>query len=52
MWWPDLASFDVAAFVLSCLAGFALLRLHLGMAKTLAFCAALGIIWKSLLPLM
>ncbi len=52
MWWPDLASFDVAAFVLSCLAGFALLRLHLGMAKTLAFCAALGILWKSLLPLM
>ena len=52
MWWPDIAGFDSAAFVLSCIAGFTLLRLHLGMAKTLALCAGLGIIWKMLVPMM
>ena len=52
VWWPDWSGFDLAAFVLCCLAALALLRLHWGMTKTLALCAGLGIIWKSLLPLM
>jgi len=31
-------------------AGFALLRFHIGMVKTLALSAALGIVWKMALP--
>lgn len=41
-WWPDFASLDVAALVLSVIAAIALLRFHLGVVKTLALCAALG----------
>ena len=48
MWWPDWHSFDVAAAALSALAGVALLRFHFGLAKTLALCAALGIIWRTI----
>ena len=46
LWWPDFRSFDVASLVVTFLAGFALLRLHLGIPKTLALAAILGVIWK------
>jgi chromate transporter len=43
-WWPDFASVDVLAVVLSCVAALALLRFHFGVVKTLALCAALGLL--------
>jgi chromate transporter len=52
IWWPDFGGVDLAAFALSCFAGFTLLRFHWGMVKTLAFCSGLGIIWKMLVPMM
>ena len=45
-WLPDWQTLDLAALAISAVAAFALLRLHLGIPKTLALCAALGVIWK------
>ena len=45
-WLPDLQTLDFAALAISAIAALALLRLHLGIPKTLALCAALGVIWK------
>ena len=45
-WLPDWAGLDWAALALSLLAAVALLRFHLGVVKTLALCAALGLVWK------
>ena len=45
-WLPEWPTLDFAALVISIIAAFALLRLHLGIPKTLALCAALGVIWK------
>ena len=45
-WLPDWAGLDWAALALSILAAVALLRMHLGILRTLALCAALGAIWK------
>ena len=45
-WLPDWQTLDLAALAISAIAALALLRLHLGIPKTLALCAALGVIWK------
>ena len=45
-WLPEWQTLDWAALAISVIAAFALLRLHLGIPKTLALCAALGVIWK------
>jgi chromate transporter len=45
---PELASFDVAAGVLSALAMLAMFRFKLGMPATLAASAVLGVLWKLL----
>lgn len=45
---PDIASIDFAAATLSVLAMLALFRFKLGLPKTLAASAALGIAWKLL----
>ena len=45
-WLPDWAGLDVFALALSVLAAVALLRFHLGMVKTLALCAAIGMVWR------
>ena len=45
-WLPDWPTLDWAALAISIIAAFALLRLHLGIPKTLALCAALGVFWK------
>lgn len=45
-WLPEWQSLDLAALAISAMAAIALLRLHLGIPKTLALCAALGVIWK------
>jgi chromate transporter len=45
-WLPDWHSLDVAALAISIIAALALLRLHLGIPKTLALCAVLGVFWK------
>lgn len=45
-WLPDWQTLDFAALAISIIAAFALLRLHLGIPKTLALCAALGLFWK------
>jgi chromate transporter len=45
-WMPDWANLDWFALGLSILAAVVLLRLHLGIVKTLALCAVLGSIWK------
>ncbi len=46
IWLPDFKAFDLASLVVTILAGIALLRLHLGIPKTLALAAILGVIWK------
>jgi chromate transporter len=46
VWWPNFSSFDIAAFGLTIIAGLALLHFKLGVPKTLALCASLGIIIK------
>ena len=45
-WLPDWQTLDYAALAITIIAAFALLRLHLGIPKTLALCAALGLFWK------
>ena len=45
-WLPEWQSLNLAALAISVIAAFALLRLHLGIPKTLALCATLGVIWK------
>jgi chromate transporter len=45
-WLPSWETLDWAALAISIIAAFALLRLHLGIPKTLALCAALGVIWR------
>jgi chromate transporter len=52
VWWPNWASFDFPALVLSIIAGVALLHFKIGIPKTLAISAALGVIWKFVLPLI
>ncbi len=47
-WIPDWAGLDWFALGLSLLAALALLRFHLGVVKTLALCAVLGLAWKML----
>ncbi len=45
-WLPDWQTLDFAALAITIIAAFALLRVHLGIPKTLALCAALGLFWK------
>jgi hypothetical protein len=45
-WLPDWIALDVPELILSLVAVIALLRLHLGIPKTLALCGALGLMWK------
>ncbi len=45
-WLPQWQTLDVAALGISIIAALALLRLHLGIPKTLALCAALGVIYR------
>lgn len=45
-WLPEWTSIDIAALAISTIAALALLRLHLGIPKTLILCAALGVFWK------
>jgi chromate transporter len=45
-WLPDWPTLHWAALAITVVAAFALLRLHLGIPKTLAVCGALGVIWK------
>jgi chromate transporter len=47
-WVPDWAGLDGFALALSIAAAVALLRLHLGIVKTLALCAVLGLLWRTL----
>ena len=48
LWLPDLASIDLAAVMLALIAGVALLRLHLGLAWTLALAGGLSLAWHGL----
>jgi len=43
---PEWQTLDWAALAISVIAALALLKLHLGIPKTLALCATLGVIWK------
>jgi chromate transporter len=45
-WLPEWQTLDWAALAISVIAALALLRLHLGIPKTLALCASLGVFWK------
>ncbi len=45
-WLPEWQTLDWAALAISVIAALAVLRLHLGIPKTLALCATLGVIWK------
>ena len=45
-WLPEWQTLDWAALAISVIAALALLRFHLGIPKTLALCAAFGVIWK------
>jgi len=46
---PDLTSLDVPALVLSLVAAAALFVFHQGIFRTLLLCAALGVLWKTVL---
>ena len=46
LWKPELASLNVEALLLSILAGVLLLRLHFGIASTLALSAAAALAWS------
>lgn len=46
LWTPELANLNVAALLLSVLAAALLLRLHLGIASTLAITAAAALAWS------
>jgi chromate transporter len=46
MWWPDWATFDLAALVLAVLSGLLLIRWKAGIPKTLVFAALAGLIWS------
>lgn len=52
LWWPDPSTFDAAAFAVSIIAGLALLYAKIGIPKTLAIAAILGVIWKFIFPLI
>jgi chromate transporter len=45
-WLPNWQTLDIAALTISIIAAIALLRLHLGIPKTLALCAVLGVIYR------
>jgi len=45
-WLPQWDTLDVPSLMLTLVAIAALLRMHLGIPKTLALCGALGLIWK------
>jgi chromate transporter len=45
-WLPEWSTLNGAALVISVIAALALLRLHMGIPKTLALCGALGLIWS------
>jgi chromate transporter len=45
-WLPDWQTLEIAALGISIIAALALLRLHLGIPKTLALCAVLGVIYR------
>jgi chromate transporter len=45
-WWPDWGTLDWGAAGLTLIAAFVLLKFHLGIPKTLALCAVLGLVWK------
>ena len=52
VWWPRFETFDLASLILSLIAGLALLHFRFGIPKTLAMAATLGVIWKTLVPLI
>jgi chromate transporter len=45
-WLPEWAGLDWMALALSIVAAVALLRFHLGIVKTLAISAVLGMVWR------
>lgn len=45
-WLPDWSTLNFPSLVISVIAALALLRLHLGIPKTLALCAVLGVAWR------
>ena len=51
VWWPVTGTISYPSLVIAVVAGFALLRFHLGMVKTLALAGAMGILWQLALPL-
>jgi chromate transporter len=48
VWWPDWSSFDGAALVLAVALAIGLMRLQMGIPKTLAFGLGAGLIWQFL----
>lgn len=46
LWWPELASFDAASLIVTLAAAVALLYFKMGIPKTLALAALMGVIWK------
>ena len=52
IWLPNFQAFDFAAFILAVISGLALLRFHVGIPKTLALAAVLGVVYKLALPLI
>jgi chromate transporter len=46
LWWPDGASLDLPALVLSLVSAVVLLRFKAGIPKTLAFAAVAGLFWQ------
>jgi chromate transporter len=49
LWWPDVSSFDSASLIVTLAAAVALLHFKIGVPKTLAMAALMGVIWKLVL---
>ena len=52
VWWPDLSTFNPAALVLAILLGFVLLKVKVGIPKTLVLGLAAGLIWNFVMTLI
>ena len=50
IWLPNFNNLDIASLALTIIAGLALLRFHVGIPKTLALAAFLGVIYRFALP--
>jgi chromate transporter len=52
LWWPDISSFDLPSALLSIALAYALLKLKMGIPKTLVLSAGAGLLWLFVRPFL